>query len=329
LLTINLKNLQVIIPSLLGAAIATTMALILLFEPNFSTEDSSALVEGRRENGYEYVGYVVSDRQKVCAATLLNENTILSAAHCFKIEAGDNFNFGLGEFTVDEESLVPIRVIKYAAGYDPQTGNGPDIAIAKLAEDIKLESYPVIATPEENCQSSIVAYGAGVQGKRTTIDMFAKKSGEGCVKAITSTFLIDFNQEVGMCFGDSGGPIFKSRGSNELVGVLSGGIIEGDLDTIKCDPGNSGLAMNASSFQDLIADRELTQLSEAQFRILESERITDLSDTLNQPVSGEDFVPTTASPEDFSFDSSGLVLFAMSLSVIVLIFFITRIKDVL
>jgi len=221
----------------------------------FSTapQTGDALVRGRQETGYPFVGYIVSDQNHVCAGTMLDRTTIITAGHCLATGSGNGFRFGLGDFSVNGPNQIRIVSAKFPSNFNINNNQGPDLAIAKLEYAIDLHSYATLGVVEENCDTSIVAYGAGVSGAAAS-DMFMKKAGEGCTRDISKNFLIDFDGSVGMCFGDSGGPFFKNRGSSEVVGILSGGLIDPYLDELRCDPGNTGYVVNVSSYFDFLSD---------------------------------------------------------------------------
>jgi secreted trypsin-like serine protease len=228
------------------------ISTFILLQGTFSAQNSSALVRGRQESGYDFVGYIISNKNKICAATLITEDKILTAAHCLSKSAGDSFYFGRGAFNTNIDKLNRVLLVQFDKSYDLDRELGPDIAIAKLLNKESVSALPSFRPSSINCNASIVAYGSGVSEKVANLDLFQKKSGEGCVKSISDTFVIEFNPEVGMCFGDSGGPIFSSKGSREIIGILSGGFIDPQLDTLKCDPANTGIAVNTYSYQDFI-----------------------------------------------------------------------------
>lgn len=328
------NNFTITLVAIIGAGIATALGLLLVTDLRLGSGDSSALVKGRQETGYPFVGYLISDRSRVCAGTLLDETTVLSAGHCLNYEAGTKFNFGTGEFTTSERKLTPVELVKFAPGYDPNTDEGPDLALAILSKPIKLSKYPKLTTPLEKCDASIVAYGAGLHDQKASVDMFKKKAGEGCVKGVTSSFLIRFNEGVGMCFGDSGGPIFFSPGSDELIGVLTSGLIETDLKTIKCDPGNTGLAMNLAYFSEFITSRGSGSESEAEVRVLEATAIENLSQDLQEFLSSSSAAETssnTSSPNTDNNNNSwqtSLILAIIASLTIGLIFIASRVSNV-
>jgi hypothetical protein len=278
------RNLTLLI-AFLGAAVAAVLTYSLWRSSSLSPQDGYALVRGRSEAGYEFVGFIVSDKNKVCAATLLNQDTIITAGHCLAYSAGERFYFGTGDFTTEVGRLAQIAVIKFAPGFNPNTGLGPDLAIAKLNKTFPLNNFAKIATATENCLGSIVAYGAGVQSGVAGAELFHKKAGEGCVRAITNNFLIAFNQEVGMCFGDSGGPIFAAPGSDQLIGVLSGGLVDPKLDTLVCDPGNTGYAVTAANYSEFANNFDNTNQGD-NYRVI-AESNDQLRTDFSRLVSGE------------------------------------------
>lgn len=254
--------------AIVGVALSVVFGAQLA-DTNTSARDGSALVAGRIETGYDFVGYLISDQQKVCAAALLSPDTIITAGHCLALTGGDNFYFGLGDFNFETSELNPVVFAKYPNEFNQEDGQGPDIAVAKLAVPVTgITQFAEIASPEENCQASIVAYGSGVESN-ATVDLFMKKSGEGCVRALTDSFLIEFNEQVGMCFGDSGGPIFAAPGSNEIIGVLSGGLIEPRLNRLVCDPGNIGLGIATASYENFVANFVDGDINGENVRVME------------------------------------------------------------
>lgn len=264
--------------SLVVAGLTTTV----LVTRQVNLEPGQALVKGRVETGYEYVGFIISDKQKVCAATLLDETTLITAAHCLAPSAGEKFSFGIGDFTVDTDKLTAISVINYAPGFQISSNLGPDLALAKLSAPIPLQKYAVLGKASESCNASIVAYGAGIDSGVAGAELFKKKSGEGCARAITSNFLVIFNREVGMCFGDSGGPIFEAPGSNVIIGILSGGLIDNRLEKLVCDPGNTGYVVNVDSYAGFLNDRQFASSPRTGLRIVEAAEPGDLSVDLSR-----------------------------------------------
>lgn len=263
----------------------TVIIGVLYSSPSVAPSSTSALVQGRRESGYNYVGYLISDKQKVCAATLVKPDLILTAGHCLSVKAGESFSFGLGEFSPDSEELAKVVQVKYANGFNFETDNGPDVAVAKLDKRFDLSLPLTFSSPSQTCGNSLVAYGSGIQKGAATADQFIKKSGEGCITNPTSTFLIEFSDEVGMCFGDSGGPIFSSRGNNELVGVLTGGLIEQNLGTMKCDLGNTGIGYSITPYLALINQFETVA---APRRNLDTNKsVTGFVEQFNKAVSAQ------------------------------------------
>ncbi len=284
------KRFLGLLVAFLAVALTIVIGALLIEGNSNAAKTGKALVSGRLEPGYEFVGYIISDQNKVCAGTLLDPLTIITAGHCLAYSAGDNFKFGINEFSLEEEELVDISSISFLTGFDPSSNKGPDVAIAKLARPINLTSYGQVnsAPITPSCEVSIVAYGAGISSGEASPDSFKRKSGEGCSRSISSSFFVEFNSEVGMCFGDSGGPVFKSNGSNEIIGVLSGGIVDPLLDKLRCDPGNVGLFYNLSNFASVVTEMKLgSNKGGYTTRLAGQKSIPNFFESLNQALGAQ------------------------------------------
>ncbi len=281
------KNLIIVIFTVVSLSLTISLGVFLSQKQTLAPEDSSALVEGRPESGYGYVGYIISDKQKVCAASLIDPQIIITAGHCLANPSGDTFLFGTGEFDPDSENLVNITAALFPNEFMLDTAKGPDLSIAILERPVETETSITasLSIPYEQCDASIVAYGAGIESGKAIEDMFIKKSGEGCVRAITKNFLLRFNEEVGMCFGDSGGPIFDENGSNKIIGILSGGLINPQLEKLECDPGNTGYVVNVNAYKDFIdnaiidlKNEQISLDSNSKYRILNLDSVGNFSE---------------------------------------------------
>lgn len=313
------KNLIIFIFTIISLSLTITLGIFLAQRQTLAPEDSNALVEGREESGYQYVGYIISDQQKVCAATLIDPQIIITAGHCLANPSGDTFLFGTGEFDPDSEDLVNITAALFPQEFMLDTAKGPDLSIAVLERPIQADTSitATLTIPYENCEASIVAYGAGIESGKAVEDMFIKKSGEGCVRAITRNFLLRFNKEVGMCFGDSGGPIFKENGSNQIIGILSGGLINPQLEKLECDPGNTGYVVNVNAYKDFI-DNAIIDLKNEQisldtgskYRILNLDSVDNFSTKFQANLAQAQLIQTEekSSSEIFSVEDPNLPL---------------------
>ena len=311
----------------LSLIVAGLTTAVLITRP-VNLEPGQALVKGRLESGYEYVGFIISDKQKVCAATLLDESTLITAAHCLAPSAGEKFSFGIGDFTVDTDKLTAISVINYAPGFQLGSNLGPDLALAKLSTPISMQTYAVLGKASESCSASIVAYGAGIDSGIAGAELFKKKSGEGCARAITSNFLVIFNREVGMCFGDSGGPIFEAPGSNVIIGILSGGLIDNRLEKLVCDPGNTGYVVNVDSYVGFLSDRQFASNTGTGLRIVEAAEQGELSVDLSRLEPSGALANNDGNDEVNSVINSGniwLIIAGLGVVTIMMIFLINRV----
>src|SRR5690606_17506046 len=98
-------------------------------------------------------------------------------------------------------------------------------------------SFSNIASPREGCDMRVVAYGRTENPNEISIK--PRKSAIVCASEIgRNTYVISGRgQESGICFGDSGSPVYYN-GTETLVGVVVSIILEDNNQQQPCGFGN-------------------------------------------------------------------------------------------
>ncbi|XP_074649106.1 chymotrypsinogen A-like [Tubulanus polymorphus] len=211
--------------------------------------------------------------QHVCGGTLINDDTIVTAAHCVAMPYGNYprmWDVVVGEVNLDR----PMRYYSYSVEKVYQHARwqefkGNDIAIMKLTEKVPFDEYqsPVcLPSVGMDPADGDVCYVSGFGQTNTDGDMNAPSSRQLLhvdVKVIDHRIckqifrgLDDGNICAGghtsknACRGDSGGPLVCNRnGKWYLHGIVSFG-------AVPCgQPGNPGVYTRVTSFLDWIKVR--------------------------------------------------------------------------
>ena len=174
-----------------------------------------------------------NNKISVCSSTLINDVTLVTAAHCiqtakqvmavFHTDITCENGFDRLSHGIMVNLTVPHPDYKGSAQIKSETDYNPDIALVFLEKKAPA-TYPrfVIAKSPENLKSSLVLFGYGktVHGdslnlgsaalRKTTIpqDDFNFKDGN---------IVIDQKNKTGICHGDSGGGAMMLNQDNKLV----------------------------------------------------------------------------------------------------------------
>ncbi len=241
---------------------------------NLSATDSDALYGGDLEFGYPSAGYLVnyqkdSTQRKSCGVAVINNKQAITAAHC--VDNSKAVFIGAGEFKDRKSDFLPILQIRLKQNWIKNRSEEDDIAVLFYENDNKFNSFANIAKPQNGCNYHIVAYG---QSNDTGSKIMPRKGADVCVSNITNkTFRIIGANSSGICFGDSGSPIYE-KDTNKLVGMISSIIQSKDSNEENpCNIGNMGLAIRADSTSELISDQDNLAINENFVTI------SDLEDT--------------------------------------------------
>lgn len=205
---------------------------------------AAAIVYGEPDvdNDYDNVGAIIAEFEgelfNVCTGTLINDNVVLTAAHCiFGEEMGVTFVPNLADMTpadIHWGTAVPHPLFACCGGNDTY-----DIAVIVLDQDVAGIPIAPVATPNQLGQMSAkelrtavfetAGYGAirdVRQGAFQPIYFdswrhFATQTANSLTKAWLTLSMNQATGDGGTCYGDSGGPHF-------LDGVVVSITVTGD-----------------------------------------------------------------------------------------------------
>ncbi len=224
-----------------------------LIQQNLSVDDSSALFGGDLEKGYPSAGYLISyepgGAMKTCGYAVLNNRVVVTASHC--VDNSESIFLGLGDFSVREENHIEVTRATQKEQWINNKERAHDFAILNFNDNSNFyEEFAVITSPTEGCKYRVVAYGRTEDPTENFIK--PRKSAALCARDITSnTFIIEGDGTSGICFGDSGSPVYY-EGTNNLVGQVVSIILEDPNNTEPCAFGNTAIVVRADANQNLI-----------------------------------------------------------------------------
>lgn len=156
-----------------------------------------------------------------CTATLINRSTVVTASHCTEGSPADAIGFGIGLLPTD-----PVATFRVARKFEhPEL----DLAVLRLSEDA-LDRVPELVPVPPNAQrldNSWLGSDLQVGGYGETYDRtrYGRWFATVVLADLDATDLVVDGQGVmGLCFGDSGGPVMADLGNGPVVlGVESSG----------------------------------------------------------------------------------------------------------
>ncbi|KAL7396870.1 hypothetical protein ABVT39_012748 [Epinephelus coioides] len=197
----------------------------------------SEIINGKKvpENLMLYMASVQNEGQHVCGGFLINEDFVLTAAHC---DCLGITRVVLGTHNLNKTDNGNIRYIKerYKHPSYETVGKGKDIMLLKLAEkarlDNRVQTIP-LPTPEtnikENQRCSVAGWGYTSTGGGAVDDLrvvnVSVMNLQDCKEKWSGLPLPDsvicaggYETDKGFCQGDSGGPLVCDE---KAVGVVS------------------------------------------------------------------------------------------------------------
>ncbi len=227
---------------------------------NLSAEDSNALYGGDLEYGYKSAGYLVnyqknSTQRRSCGVAVINNSQAITAGHC--VDSAEAIFIGEGFFKDKKSDFLAVNKINLKQNWIKSRNEEDDIAVLFYTNDNKFNTFASIIPPKDGCNYHIVAYGRSDDTPNMTLP---RKGADICISNITNkTFRIIGANNSGICFGDSGSPIYE-KDSNKLVGIISSIVMHPNSDPKDvCNIGNTGLAIRADSTSELITSNSLNK----------------------------------------------------------------------
>lgn len=272
---------------------------------NNSTQvDTSAIINGSAGSisTYPWIAYLAYDTgEQYCGASLISPTWILTAAHCFLNEAGDEIDIATGALSsvfLNTDTTTPpgTAAIEGAIGqiivhpnYQPDASTSPnandfDIALVEITAAVDLQPVSLLSadapTIDAGIEAIIMGWGATavdeanesinpsetlLQAKQTIVD------NSTCLDiyfdGITDNMICaggsTATPTADTCQGDSGGPLSIASGNSFVqVGIVSFGGIGGP----SCgDPASPGVYASVSALSGFIQQHA----TDVTFTILE------------------------------------------------------------
>jgi hypothetical protein len=154
-----------------------------------------------------------------CTGLFITPTWILSAEHC-GLRSGSEFCIGHGP-TDEDACYRASRVIDHPSA---------DMALIEIGEDARnrfpsLEPVPIMTETLDQSWLQRTAEAAGYGRQETGRSGRREFTAEPIVNFFSDNVVIDGQGQQGVCFGDSGGPLFVTAadGSTRIAGVLSNG----------------------------------------------------------------------------------------------------------
>jgi len=275
---------RIVLIFMLIAFLLVTFLATYVIQRNQSPTDAEALYGGRTETGYPSAGFLLIETSsgglKLCGYSVLSARVAITASHC--VDDAKNIYLGRGQFTQDSANLLKVDKAIQKAGWVENKARSSDFAVLNFS-DTKgyFSSFAEVASVVEGCKYRVVAYGR-TENSTDSANPPRKSTALCATNLTTDTFLVQGNNS-GICFGDSGSPVFFD-GTNRVVGVITSILTQtntADSDASPCAFGNIAVVVRADANKSMIED-SLTAIDQntQELTVVDGTTVEVVSDTL-------------------------------------------------
>jgi hypothetical protein len=242
--------------------------------PTLQNTTEHRIVGGEAAEPGEFPFYVKFDGDILCGGSLIHEDIILTAGHCYVTDyLVDSVSIGAYFYPVDTNAETrQVQTRKVHPDYDEIT-TANDVMVLKITSPSLLPTIRLnddSASPSDGADVTVIGLGLTDADAETSPDALLKVNlqtiaHEQCAADWTEIAAIDEDVmmcagvqkgDKGSCNGDSGGPLLELRdGEYVQVGIVSWGI-EGCV-----DPDHPQVYTRVSGVKDWI-DQMICELSE-------------------------------------------------------------------
>nr|BFD89213.1 hypothetical protein KitaXyl93_05730 [Kitasatospora sp. Xyl93] len=209
------------------------------------TVPARAIVNGTKAT--KMPPYMASIRERgsaICGGVILNDRTILTAAHCLQHQYPPSEpSVGVGDLRLSRATIHPVEKYVVHPQYNMAVSYNNDVALLKLATPLTFRpgilgpvGWPLSSDqPPYGQVLSVAGWGRLSEGGSTPDELYTtnvmglRNDQEGCSNYYREGRLSDTmfcagypDGHTDACQGDSGGPLVNRY--NELVGIVSWGI---------------------------------------------------------------------------------------------------------
>lgn len=256
-----MKKSRIIKILLLVAVVLVGILGTIYLNRNLAPDSSSALFGGKLESGYEFAGYAISyngNKVTTCGVTFINSSTVVTAAHC--VQEGAEIFVGTGTFKPDRKDNIQINSYVVNPSWTGKPEN--DIAILNLSTNVDLSTYATTSTPAEGCNYEIVGYGQNETSVAGDFSTKLRKSINVCIESIIGNIAYMKGSDGGICYGDSGSPVFE-KSTNRLVGIVSSIVSTSKDKSSYCAVNNIGAILLPKNYDSFILASQFNTSSQA------------------------------------------------------------------
>ena len=164
--------------------------------------------------------------QTICTGVAIAPDLVLTAAHCVLI----NGKYRLVAFEGRRPAVKDVASVASHPQFSPRA-DAPDLALVKLASPPAPKLAPAMfserrAPPSVGDRFIVAGFGVAVQGERKTagklraVTLVATDRPSSQQLSLVDPDKLGETRGLGVCNGDSGGPVFDER-DRALVGIVS------------------------------------------------------------------------------------------------------------